>query len=89
MAWIISNDHKLLDCFVTHEEELTETGNGDRAGVGTAEECLLEEPFVENNLETNSIFNARLNQKLYDFSRVSLNKSCKDKNQRLDDRWHS
>ena len=80
MARIISNYHKLLNCFVTHEEELTETWDRDRAGVSTSEECLLEEPFVENNLETNSILDARLNQELDDFSRISLNKSCKDKN---------
>ena len=81
MARVVRDDHQLLDCLIAQQEELTEARNGDRARVAASEERLLEEPFVEHDLEADSVFNARLDEELDDLVWNRLDQPGEDKNQ--------
>ena len=81
MARVVRDDHQLLDCLIAQQEELTEARNGDCACVAASEERLLEEPFVEHDLEADSVLNARLDEELDDLVWNCLDQPGEDQNQ--------
>ena len=81
MARVVRDDHQLLDRLIAQQEELTEARNGDCARVAASEERLLEEPFVEHDLEADSVLNARLDEELDDLVRNRLDQPGEDQNQ--------
>ena len=89
MAWVVGDDHELLDRLVAHQEELAEAGNSDGTGVCAPEEGLLEEPLVEDDFQADPILDAGFDQELDNLSWVSLNQPGENKNERLHDGGHS
>ena len=88
MAWVVGDDHELLDCLIAHQEELAEAADGDGTGVGAPEEVLLEEPLVEDDFQADPILDAGFDKELDNLSWVSLNQPGENKNERLHDGGH-
>ena len=54
MARIVSDDHEALDARITHSEQLEERGQCHRLGILSTEQRLLQQPLVQEHLETDA-----------------------------------